>query len=147
MIAPREGEEEKMFSRNKAIIGMSIASVALWAALTMAPAPASADDASLKVTPAVLQTGDSTAPQATVRQVRWGRGGWGGGGWGRGWGGGYRGYGWGGGYRGWGYGGFYRRPYFGGYPYGYGYGYPGYGYAYGYPGYGYGGYGYGGGYW
>jgi hypothetical protein len=123
-----------MFLRNKTMFGMSVASVAVMAAMVLAPAPASADDARLTVTPAVLQTGDSTSPQASIQQVRWGRGGWG-----RGWGGyrGYgRGYGWGG-YRGWGYRGYYR-PYVGVYPYGYGYGYgyPGYGYGYG-PGYGY----------
>lgn len=105
--------------------------------LAMEPSRASADDAGVRIAPAIA-TSDNGG--ATIELVRHYHGGWGGG-----WGGGYRGYG----YGGWGrsyYGGYYSRPYVGisiGTPYYYRPYYGG-GYYGGYPYYG-GGY-YGGGY-
>jgi len=135
----------------KWIISSVLACAGVLAAFTFAGAKASADDARLRLTPAVYRSADGDGQGATIQLVR------------HGWGGGYHGYGYGGGYRGWGGYGYrpYYRPSYGyGYPgfgygvgYGVGYGLSGYGYGYppaygyGYPGYGYGypGYGYGGG--
>jgi len=121
---------------------------AMAAAWGLAPAQASADDARLKVSPAVYRIDEGGSRGASVQLARYRgyHGGWGWRGayrpgWGGGWGG-YRGYGWRGYYRP-----YYARPYYYGGFYGgpgFGYGYPAY--AYGYPGYGGGGF-YGAGVW
>jgi hypothetical protein len=121
--------------RTRATIGFAVASLAIFAASAMAPAPASADDARLTVAPAVYQTDDSGSAPFAIELVR--HGGYYGGGWG--WGGGYRGYGWGGPWGGV-YRPYYRPRFYGAYG---GFGYPAYGYGYGYPAYGYPAYGYG----
>jgi hypothetical protein len=114
--------------RNKSI-GLVAGCAAMAATWGGVPSRASADDAPLTVTPAVLRVDEASPSGATTELVRYR--GW----YGPGWGG--RGY-----YRGYGYRGFYRpyyrpfyRPFYGAYygP-GYGYAYPGYGYGYGYRG-------------
>jgi hypothetical protein len=132
--------------RNNARWGLVAGCLAAAAAWAVTAGPASADDASPTVTPAVYPVEDGNAQGGTVQLVRH-HGYYGGHGWGGGW---HRGWGWGGGWRGYGWGGSYRpfyRPYFYRPYYGYGF-YGGPGFGYGYPMYGYGpGPNYGGGWW
>jgi len=114
--------------RRRVSLGLAIGCAALGAAFWVSPAPASAADARLTVTPAVYRPAVAGNSGPAIQLVHHGH---------HGGGYGHHGYGHGGGgYRGYGYGYGYARPYYGGYARpAYGAYYGGYG-AYG----GYGGY-------